>query len=192
MHDATCIVSAMSKTDADLALESRLCLACGICCDGTLYPFALIGESEVEETAGIGLKTMRTTDGIPAFLLACRYLDGAACTRYQEWRPSVCGDFFCHVQKRARKEQITEDDAFTIIAQARKLIDDVKSLLPAGLPIAKARDEFKRLAAKQPDLTPEEARFVVKMFVLERFLDAEFRGPKRRHLPTDSTASARN
>ncbi|MBB4612567.1 hypothetical protein [Novosphingobium taihuense] len=133
---------------------------------------------------------MRTTDDLPAFSLACQYLDGAACTRYQDWRPSVCGDYFCHVQKRARKGLITEEEAFAMIGRAHNLINDVKSALPSDLLIAKARHEFKRLAAKQPDLTPEEASFVVKMFVLERFLDAEFRGPKRSHLPAASVASA--
>ena len=166
----------------DLSTASRLCLACGLCCDGTVFGFAHIEEEEVEDTAGIGLQTIRTTKDEPAFLLGCHYLDGAACTRYRDWRPSVCGDYFCEVQKRVGKQELAEDEAFSIIARARQMTEEIKALLPPGVPISQARRLFKDLAAKRPDIAPDEATFVVKMFVLERFLDSAFRGAKRAHL----------
>lgn len=171
----------MAETD-ELSTASKLCLACGLCCDGTIFGFALIEEAEVQDTARIGLQTIRTTNDEPAFLLGCHYLDGAACTRYRDWRPSVCGDYFCQVQKRVGKQELAEDEAFSIIARARQMTEEVKTLLPPGVPIAQARRLFKDLAAKRPNLAPDEATFVVKMFVLERFLDSAFRGAKRAHL----------
>ncbi len=171
----------MAETD-ELSIASRLCLACGLCCDGTVFGFALIEESEVEDTAGIGLQTIRTTRNEPAFLLGCHHLDGTACTRYLSWRPSVCGDYFCQVQKRVRKHELAEEEAFSMIARARQMTDEIRALLPPGVPISQARRLFRDLAAKQPDLAPDEATFVVKMFVLERFLDSTFRGAKRAHL----------
>lgn len=171
----------MAETD-ELSIASKLCLACGLCCDGTVFGFALIEESEVEDTAAIGLQTFRTTNDEPAFRLGCHYLDGTACTRYQSWRPSVCGDYYCQVQKRVRKHEVAEEKAFSMIARARQMTDEIKALLPPGVPISQARRLFKDLAAKQPDLAPDEATFLVKMFVLERFLDSEFRGAKRAHL----------
>ena len=59
----------------------------------------------------------------------------------------------------------------------------------AGMPIVEARHHFTRIAARQPDLSPIEARFAVKMFVLERFLDLEFRKADKGHLPAASTSS---
>ncbi|WP_118074081.1 YkgJ family cysteine cluster protein [Novosphingobium sp. THN1] len=119
----------MAETD-ELSIASKLCLACGLCCDGTVFGFALIEESEVEDTAAIGLQTFRTTYDEPAFRLGCHYLDGTACTRYQSWRPSVCGDYYCQVQKRVRKHELAEEKAFSMIARARQMTDEIKALLP--------------------------------------------------------------
>lgn len=174
----------MASSDLQLSLESRLCLSCGLCCDGTLYEDAKIREDEVADVERIGLKTGRNAEGHATFLFACSYLDGACCSRYDQWRPSVCGKYFCRVQEKARRNELAEDQAFERIAKARRLAADVKAALPAGMPIVEARHLFARLAARQPDLSPEEAQFVVKMFVLERFLDAEFRKPNKGHLPT--------
>ncbi|WP_214652188.1 YkgJ family cysteine cluster protein [Novosphingobium jiangmenense] len=173
----------MARSDLELPLASRLCLACGLCCNGTVYGYAIIREDEVEEAARIGMNTMRTMDKSPAFLMACNWLDGAACTRYTQWRPSICGDYFCRVQKRAEKQDLTEEQAFARIANARRMAEEVKALLPDGMPMSQARHEFRRLAGMHPNLTPEESRFVVKMFTLERYLDAEFRGADHGHLP---------
>lgn len=180
----------MSVATPDLSLESRLCLACGLCCEGTVFGFAVLEKDEVEQAAQIGLTGTVTTDNLPTFSLPCSYLDGACCTRYQDWRPSICSHYFCHVQKRTQRSELTEEEAFARITRARQLAADVAALLPEGMLMTHARDHFKRLAAKQPDLTPEEAQFVVRMFVLERFLDAEFRGPKRSHLPGGRISAA--
>ncbi|MBB4612566.1 hypothetical protein [Novosphingobium taihuense] len=180
----------MASSDLQLSLESRLCLSCGLCCDGTLYEDAKIRDDEVASVEGIGLKTGRNAEGHATFLFACHYLDGACCTRYDQWRPSVCGKYFCRLQEKVRRNELAEDQAFDKIATARRLAADVKKALPTGMPIFEARHHFARLAARQPDLTPEEARFVVKMFVLERFLDAEFRKPDKGHLPKGARASA--
>lgn len=173
----------MPGSDLDLPLESRLCLSCGLCCDGTVYGFAIIREDEIEDADRIGMQVMRTVTNAPSFVMGCHYLDGACCTRYDQWRPSICGEYFCRVQIRARKAELTEDEAFGRIAEARRLADQVRELLPPHVPMSQARHYFKRLAAKQPNLTPEETRFVVRMFVLEKFLDSEFRDPRSGHLP---------
>lgn len=179
----------MSAAAPDLTLESRLCLACGLCCDGTLYEDAKIREDEISDVESIGLTTSRNAQGHPTFVFACHYLDGACCTRYEQWRPSVCSKFFCRVQQRARAGELTEGQALEKIAAARQLVTEVKAALPDGMPIVEARHHFTRIAARQPDLSPIEARFAVKMFVLERFLDLEFRKADKGHLPAASTSS---
>jgi hypothetical protein len=183
------MIAGMSAPAPDLTLESRLCLACGLCCDGTLYEDAKIREDEVRDVESIGLTTSRNAQGHPTFVFACRYLDGACCARYEQWRPSVCSKFFCRVQQRARAGELTEEQAMEKIAAARQLVTEVKATLPAGMPIVEARHHFTRIAAKKPDLSPMEARFAVKMFVLERFLDLEFRKPDKGHLPAERRSS---
>lgn len=181
------ILSTMAQSDLELPFESRLCLSCGLscglCCDGTAYGFAVIREDEIQDAERIGMNLMRTMDKSPAFLMACHHLEGTACTRYGQWRPSICGEYFCRVQTRTRKGELSEEQAFARTSEARRLAGQVKALMPPNMPISEARHLFRRLAAKLPDLSPEETRFVLKMFVLERYLDAEFRDQRSGHLP---------
>lgn len=166
------------------SLESRLCLSCSLCCEGTLYGFAVINDTEVEETAAIGLKTFTTEAGKSAFSFPCHYLEGKACSRYDTWRPSICGDYFCRVQSRVKSATLTEQEAFAIVNQARALRDEVASLLPPGMHMVEAREHFRKLAADRANLGPQDAKFVVRMFVMERFLDNQFRGKGANHLPS--------
>lgn len=138
----------------------------------------------MEETAALGLSTFRTDVGKTAFAFPCHYLEGKACTRYQTWRPSICGDYFCRVQSRVKSEELTEQQAFDLVKQARGLRDEVASLLPPGMPMVEAREHFRKLAADRSNLGPQDAKFVVRMFVMERLLDNEFRGKGASHLPS--------
>lgn len=165
------------------SLASRLCLACSLCCDGTLHGYAVINSEEVADTEAIGLATFTTTAGASAFAFPCQYLEGKACTRYEAWRPSICGDYFCRVQYRAASGELTEAQAIDLVNQARALRDEVDLLLPPGMPMVEARDHFQKLAADRSKLGPQEAKFVVRMFVMERLLDSEFRGKGAGHLP---------
>lgn len=174
----------MASGSEPSSLASRLCLSCSLCCDGTLYGHALIDDREVEQTAAIGLATFRTEAGKPAFAFPCHYLEGKACSRYDSWRPSICGDYFCRVQSRVASQELAEEQAFSLVQQARGLRDEVASLLPPGMQMAEAREHFRKLAADRANLGPREARFVVRMFVMERLLDTEFRGKGATHLPS--------
>ncbi|MFN3457424.1 MAG: hypothetical protein ACK4Z8_07600 [Novosphingobium sp.] len=166
------------------SLASRLCLSCSLCCDGTLHGYAVIKDAEVEETAALGLDTFTTAAGQSAFAFPCHYLEGKACTRYDSWRPSICGDYFCRVQARVASEELTEQQAFALVHQARGLRDEVASLLPPGMPMVEAREHFRKLAADRHNLGPQDAKLVVRMFVMERLLDSEFRGKGAGHLPS--------
>lgn len=161
--------------DHDIPLASRLCLACGLCCDGTVYPHAVAREDEVARAVEIGFTAITTEDGSPAYALPCHYLEGRACTRYLEWRPSVCGDYFCHVQARAGSGEISESEALGLIARAQDLRDAMVSQLPSKVTRTEARRHLEAIAARGGKLDPQDAAFAMRMFALERFLDSEFR-----------------
>lgn len=161
--------------DTEIPLASRLCLACGLCCDGTVYPHAVAREDEVARATELGFTAIRTEDGSPAYALPCHYLKGRACTRYLDWRPSVCGDYFCRVQARAGSGEITEDAALALIARAQDLRDAMVAQLPEDVARPKARQHLEAVAAQGGKLDPADAAFAMRMFALERFLDSEFR-----------------
>lgn len=180
----------MASGTEPLSLASRLCLACGLCCDGTVYPHAVAREDEVAQATELGFTAIRTEDGYSAFRLPCHYLEGRACTRYRDWRPSVCGDYFCRVQARAGSGEITEDEALALIANAQDLRDAMAAQLPNDVPRSDSRNYLETISAKGGQLDPSAAAFAVRLFVLERFLDAEFRlGDRDRLMARRGTGS---
>ena len=167
-----------------LSLASRLCLACGMCCDGTVHAFARIQAADVEPAQAAGFAPYDTPDGLPAFPRPCRYLDGAACRRYMDWRPSICGDYFCKLQKRVATDECAEDEAFQLIANALSARKQVQAVLPSCTTLEHARKRYSELASSRQALAPEDARLVTRLFMLERLLDLHFRQASLVPLPT--------
>jgi hypothetical protein len=170
-------------TSGEIPLASRLCLACGMCCDGTVHDFAFLQEEDMAPASACGFKTYRREDGTPAMSLPCHYLDGTACQRYGEWRPSICGDYLCRLQKRTAAGECDEQEALGIIATAKTSLAQVEELLKPDETLAQARARFISLASTSEALAPEDAKLVVRLFVLERLLDQHFRKYGKGRLP---------
>lgn len=171
------------ETSGEISLASRLCLACGMCCDGTVHDFAFLQEDDVAPASACGFQTYYRSDGTPAMALPCHYLEGNACQRYDEWRPSICGDYMCRLQKRTAAGECDESEALGIIANAKASRKQVEELLRPGESLAQARDRFDSLAAAKEALTPDDAKLVVRIFVLDRLLDQFFRKAGKGRLP---------
>ncbi|MFM6828923.1 MAG: hypothetical protein ACKOVA_01095 [Novosphingobium sp.] len=172
------------------SLASRLCLACAMCCDGTIFDVAVMREGDAEAAKACGFQTTVADDGREAFKLPCHHLSGTACTRYDLWRPSTCGKFQCTTQKRALDDDIAEDEALAHITSALQARDAVLALLPSGETLSDARTRFQDLAASSSTLAPQDARLVVRMFAFERLLDQHFRKPGKGRLPGGQSLNA--
>lgn len=180
----------MADSDPDLSLASELCLACGLCCDGTLYPRAIIERDEVAATAALGLTTYEDPCGEVGFRLPCHYLDRTCCTRYDQWRPSVCSGFFCEVQLNAKQGKLTREEALAIVRKARALRDSVAETQPPEQSMAQSVLRFSELEKNRPNLTANDAQFAVRMFILQRYLDEEFRPARKGKLTTSASTSS--
>ena len=77
---------------------SRLCLACGICCQGALHREASIRKDEVEAVRSLGLPVIGAEDN-PSFPLPCPLHQQNRCTVYAD-RPSPCRAYQCKLLKR--------------------------------------------------------------------------------------------
>ncbi|ABD26748.1 hypothetical protein Saro_2311 [Novosphingobium aromaticivorans DSM 12444] len=181
-------VPAMANHDEDLSLASRLCLACGLCCDGTVYEQAAVRPEDIAPANACGFRLFKTEQDRQVFLFPCHYLEDSACTRYDQWRPSVCGSFFCLMQKRVAEGECSEAEGFSLIERAKSLRSAVLALLKPGQHFLWARSRFDALAGAKADLAPADAQLVVRMFVLERFLDQHFRKPGKKRLPGGAIA----
>lgn len=166
---------AMSSADAELSIASRLCLACGMCCDGTVYGVARLDREEIPKAVARGFRPCTAPNGSDAFDFPCSHLDGKACTIYDQWRPQVCGDYFCALQDRVKANEMTEAQALETIAATLKSRDQLREVLPPDETLAQARQRFETVVKSGGTLDPQDARTAVKLFVLEKMLDRHFR-----------------
>ncbi len=161
-----------------------------MCCDGAVHAFARIKAADVEPAQAAGFAPYDTPDGLPAIPLPCHYLEGTACRRYDDWRPSICGDYFCKVQRRVAAGECSEDEAFQRIEGVLNARAQVQSVLPPGTSLWEARKRYGELASTRQALTPDDARLVARLFTLERLLDLHFRQSDLVQLPTFSSGSS--
>ncbi len=110
------------QDQSDVPSGSRLCLECGICCRGVLYPDALLDREEVEKASGYGLTQRRMSDGQDLFALPCRLHEhaGNACTIY-EGRFHVCRRYACDLLTLVRNGGISIDHAIAIVRTTRSI-----------------------------------------------------------------------
>lgn len=110
--------------------ESTLCLACGLCCDGSLFYHAGLQPHELENARTLNL-TVRETGSNPAFYLPCHLLQNGSCSIYgKPERPQVCGGFRCKLLKRHASGKVDLETAINIVQQTRSLLAKVQEQMP--------------------------------------------------------------
>jgi Fe-S-cluster containining protein len=102
---------------------TRLCLTCGLCCDGTLF-------KDVEIPAGdpalavLGLAM--TGAKLPQ---PCTALQGDCSCRIYAGRPARCRQFECALYVAVKQGQRDVESALQLVTQTRKLAGRVRRLL---------------------------------------------------------------
>lgn len=117
-------MSAAEITDA----ASRLCTACGLCCNGVLFHIVRLqpGDS-VKELESLGMKLSRKKRE-PYFRQPCSFLNDCTCTQYAS-RPARCRLFECQQIKRLTVHEVTEAEAGRRIGEAKRSVAEVERLL---------------------------------------------------------------
>jgi Fe-S-cluster containining protein len=107
---------------------SRLCTACGMCCDGTLFQIVRMqpGDSPAE-LGRLGLK-MRCRDGEFFMEQPCSALRENCCTVYEK-RPARCRLFHCQQLRRVESGDAQEAEAMAMIVETRELVERVRGLI---------------------------------------------------------------
>lgn len=110
----------------------RLCLACGLCCNGVLFADVRLAPGDAIEAlkaAGIPIRRRAKTCG---FGQPCVALQASgACAVYAD-RPSMCRQFECSLLKNVAAGELSEAGALRQIRRAQTLADKVRSLLAAS------------------------------------------------------------
>jgi Fe-S-cluster containining protein len=151
---------------------SRLCTACGMCCNGVLFEIVrLQSQDSVKELEKLGMQINRRKTQ-PYFKQPCRFLNDCTCTIYEQ-RPTRCRRFECLQLKLLAAEEITEAEAAAKIEEARTQVQRVRDLL-AGAGDASTdealEERVRHVLGDQTD-TP----LYHEMQTLRRLLSREFR-----------------
>lgn len=125
--------------------EDNICLACGICCDGTLIGFVEVEAAEFSRLKGV--LEIEESDEIGFFLHPCEKFC-EKCTIYDQ-RPKQCGLFECKVLKSYEQGEMDFKAATEIIAEVieKKVAIDAK-LVTLDLNLKSGSFCFKMMEVK--------------------------------------------
>ncbi|MDB6003114.1 MAG: Flagellin N-methylase [Prosthecobacter sp.] len=173
------------RTEDSAAVASRLCAACGMCCDGTMFQIVRMQPGDVPAELGkLGLK-IRCRDGEYFMEQPCSALRENCCTVYEQ-RPLRCRLFNCQQLGRVENGETTESEAMAVILETRTLVERVRGLIEQcglredgqALPERFERVIFTPVnATLEPELVTVREKLDATMRTLKLQLNREFRLP---------------
>lgn len=136
---------------------SDLCVACGLCCDGSLFRFLPVEASEVEHYRALSLPVV-TQSGRLAMRLPCSRLEKRCCTIYEQ-RPSGCRTFVCHLGRRLELGEVGFEEALRIVHEAQRRIAVLRSAWPLEEPVVQKATQMaaRGRSPSEPALKAVEA-----------------------------------
>ncbi|GAA0280280.1 hypothetical protein GCM10009127_21790 [Alteraurantiacibacter aestuarii] len=157
--------------------ESELCLACGMCCDNTLFGRVISSAEEAPQLRALGIQVIEYDDGEFSFNQRCPRLRGFKCEVYQS-RPHTCQSYVCETINALRDGTITGQQAQSRITQTLAAKRDL------ALAIGDERDPQEDQAEARARVTEALGKgkrghqlpgFAPQAMALERLLDRWFR-----------------
>lgn len=138
-----------------------LCLDCGACCDGTMFPHADVSAAEA---ARLG-ERVEVRGG--KLMQPCRALSGCACTVYDA-RPAVCQAYRCLALQQLEAGEVTPEEARETIGELLARRDAVVALV-GGSPGETLRAARAQVAAgtASPELTNAVERLQRVVLILQ-------------------------
>ena len=117
----------MSDDDAPAAAAARLCLDCGLCCNGVL--FDLVRLQPGDRAKALTAKGLKIKKG-QWFTQPCTALSGRLCQIYAH-RPGRCRLFECRQYQRVAAGEESTATALARIEHVRKAVARMEELLVA-------------------------------------------------------------
>lgn len=107
---------------------SGLCLACGLCCNGTLFSKVRLGTGDdADRLRELGFPV--NNDPSPEFAQPCLALGADCCCRIYGERPGQCRKFECALLTRVSAGKQSTEQALSLILSARSQAQTVRKLL---------------------------------------------------------------
>lgn len=132
--------------DSDLG---KICLSCGLCCNGTLHTQVGITLKEREAAIKNGLRVIR---GKPFFKQPCSKVVDNACTIYDD-RPTRCRQFVCNILATHEQEGLPLEESLEKVRRFKELAAELKERgldpKPGGAVSVEGPDGFEVVALLQ-------------------------------------------
>lgn len=112
----------------------QLCIACGLCCDGTLFDLVKLerGDDAAKLKAlGLPISVSRGKTPVARFPQPCAAFCADRTCRVYAGRPWQCRTFECQLLKDAKAGRISFAAAAPLVKQARRHADRIRRLLRA-------------------------------------------------------------
>lgn len=106
-----------------------LCVTCGLCCDGSLFSYVPLRDSEATALEKRSLRVVVRPEGEPGLDQPCSALEGTTCTLYDD-RPSACREYCCRLYDAVESDEVSLDDARALVREARTLVARVDARTP--------------------------------------------------------------
>jgi Fe-S-cluster containining protein len=144
---------------------SRLCLACGLCCQGVLHDRVRLhpDSGDLQTAARLGLP-VETWEGVPTFALPCSYYGPQGCSTYAD-RPATCQTYRCKLLDRHLAGEVDLDQALAMVEKVKAVAAKLRDRLGAELPGPALRRRLREILAA-PDVSPESLLDGVTLFML--------------------------
>ena len=111
----------------DSLTEQRICVACGLCCDGTLFERATLQPGEKGTLPDkMDMNYFRIRD-VEYFRLPCPYFREKF-TIYDQKKAIVCSAFRCRVLDDLTERKVTEQDAMETVKRAVEMRNEIQKL----------------------------------------------------------------
>lgn len=120
--------SALSTAEP-LPPAQRLCTACGLCCDGTLFDHGTLQPGEAAQLPPE--IQLLTVEGNAAFAQPCAAHRGGCCTLYDGGRPQVCSTFRCRLLRACERGGQSWERAHALVREIRAAADRLRVALDA-------------------------------------------------------------
>jgi uncharacterized protein len=164
---------------------SALCLACGMCCDGTLFHTVELTADEVEPWRRRGL-TVLTDHDVPRFTQPCPHHQGGGCSIYGD-RPSTCERFRCPLLLKYMADELSEEECLARVAQVRALAESIRAATQSAPERRTLRAEIHAHlewigaagAMENPEWLRNNAEFLMDLKSLEILMVRDFLPPRQ-------------
>jgi hypothetical protein len=105
----------------------RLCLACGLCCDGTIFAVAPLEPGELSAARALRLPVIADR----AFTQPCPLQSGTRCSIHTDpARPAICRTYACRLRKLHASEGGDIEARIALVARTRAIAARVRAKLP--------------------------------------------------------------